>query len=41
MTGLNRIETNAALDGYGPLSACTTITNFSAQRVYCREFVSL
>ena len=41
MVGLNRIEATAALDGYGPLSACTTITNFSAQRVCCREFVSL
>ena len=39
--GLNRIEATAAWDGYGPLSACTTITNFSAQRVCCREFTSL
>ena len=38
MTVLNQIETTAALDGYGPLSTCTTITNFSAQRVFCREF---
>ena len=41
MTALNQIEATAALDGYGPLSACTTITNFSAQRAYCHEFVSL
>ena len=27
MAGLNRIETTAALDGYGPLSACTTSEN--------------
>ena len=38
MTVLNQIEATAVLDGYGPLSACTTITNFSAQRVFCREF---
>ena len=41
MMGLSRIEATAALDGYGPLSACTTIANFSTQRLCCRKFVSL
>lgn len=34
---VEQIEATAAAVGYGPLSKCTTVTNFSAQRVYCRE----
>jgi hypothetical protein len=38
---LERIELRAAAIGYGPRVACTTVTNFSAQRVCCRESVIL
>ena len=34
---IDQIETTAAAVGYGPLSKCTTVTNYSSQRVYCRE----
>src|ERR1700678_3859374 len=37
MDELERIELRAAAMGYGPRVACTTVTNFSAQRVCCRE----
>lgn len=30
------IESNAELDGYGPLAPCLTIVNFSSQRIDCR-----
>jgi hypothetical protein len=39
MDKLERIELSAATMGYGPRVACTTVTNFSAQRVCCRESV--
>lgn len=35
---LERIEQAAFSLGYGPLVDCTTVTNFSAQRVCCRGF---
>jgi hypothetical protein len=38
---LDRIELRAAAMGYGPRVTCTTVTNFSAQRVCCREPVSV
>lgn len=41
MDELERIELRAAAMGYGPRVACTTVTNFSAQRVCCRESVHL
>jgi hypothetical protein len=34
---IDQIEASAAAVGYGPLSKCTMVTNFSAQRVCCRE----
>ena len=34
---IDQIETAAAEVGYGPLSKCTTVTNFSAQHVCCYE----
>lgn len=34
---IDRIELNAAAMGYGPRTTCTTVTNFSAQRVCCRK----
>jgi hypothetical protein len=34
---LERIELRAAAMGYGPRVTCTTVMNFSAQRVCCRE----
>ena len=37
MDELERIELRAAAMGYGPRFTCTTVTNFSAQRVCCRE----
>jgi hypothetical protein len=39
MDELERIELRAAAMGYGPRVACTTVTNFSAQRICCRESV--
>lgn len=36
---LQRIELRAATMGYGPRVACTTITNFLAQRVCCRKSI--
>lgn len=39
MDELERIELRAAAMGYGPCVACTTVTNFSAQRICCRESV--
>lgn len=41
MEELERIELRAAAMGYGPRVTCTTVTNFSAQRVCCREPVSV
>jgi len=34
---IDQIEASTAAVGYGPLSKCTTVTNFSAQRICCRE----
>ncbi|KAJ3924494.1 MAG: hypothetical protein NXY57DRAFT_969752 [Lentinula lateritia] len=31
------IESNAQADGYGPLAPCSTIVNFSSQRIDCRR----
>ncbi|KAF5366384.1 hypothetical protein D9758_009754 [Tetrapyrgos nigripes] len=32
---IERIETEASAQGYGPRIECCTVTNFSSQRVYC------
>lgn len=36
---IDRIEQAASSLGYEPLIECTTITNNSAQRTFCREFI--
>lgn len=33
---VNRIESEAELEGYGPRTTCRTIMNNSAQRLTCR-----
>src|ERR1700683_3988393 len=33
---LHRIEEEALLAGTGPQHVCTTVSNFSSQKVYCR-----
>ena len=35
---LARIETTALQQGTGPQAVCSTVSNFSTQRVYCRMF---
>jgi len=37
---LDQIELQAAEMGYGPHVTCMTVTNFSPQRVCCRECIS-
>jgi hypothetical protein len=38
---LEFIEECARADGYGPLMACSTISNISAIKVNCRMYMSL
>lgn len=35
-----KIEDDARDLGYGPLIECTTVSNFSSQRAFCRMFPS-
>jgi hypothetical protein len=36
---VDRIEYAALELGYGPRVECTNVSNFSTQRVYCREYL--
>jgi len=33
---IDRIENAANALGFGPLTECTTVSNFSTQKLYCR-----
>lgn len=35
---IDRIEVAAEALGYGPLTICTTVSNFSLQKAFCREY---
>jgi hypothetical protein len=38
---IDRIEEYAKVLGFGPLVECTTTSNFSEQKVFCREYISI